>query len=159
MIFITVGTQFPFDRLIKSVDEWAHDNPDVEIFGQIGNGDYIPKNFSYTEDLSPEDFNSYFSQAELIVAHAGMGTIISSLLDSKPVIAFPRDSDLGEHRNQHQKSTCVRFSTLEGFYVATDLTELQKLLNNRNDLAGGTINKNNIDFINNLEMSINGLLK
>ncbi len=28
MIFVVVGTQEPFDRLIKAIDKWAGMNPD-----------------------------------------------------------------------------------------------------------------------------------
>lgn len=42
MIFVTVGTQLPFDRLIEMVDEAAPEL-DQEIFAQTGSGKYIPK--------------------------------------------------------------------------------------------------------------------
>ena len=35
-IFATVGTQLPFDRLIRGLDSWAECNPEVEVFAQIG---------------------------------------------------------------------------------------------------------------------------
>jgi UDP-N-acetylglucosamine transferase subunit ALG13 len=46
MIFLTVGTQFPFDRLVRAVDE-AFDNGaiDEEVFAQIGETSYRPRNF------------------------------------------------------------------------------------------------------------------
>ena len=34
----------------------------------------------------------------MIVAHAGMGTIISAMQHQKPIIIFPRIAALGEHR-------------------------------------------------------------
>ena len=35
MIFATVGTQLPFDRLIAAVDRWAGTRPGREVFAQI----------------------------------------------------------------------------------------------------------------------------
>ncbi len=42
MIFATVGTQLPFDRLIRALDGWAASNGGVEVFAQIGRGEYEP---------------------------------------------------------------------------------------------------------------------
>jgi UDP-N-acetylglucosamine transferase subunit ALG13 len=46
MIFITVGNMDPFDRLIRTVDEWVKSRQcSEEIIAQIGRGSYHPKNF------------------------------------------------------------------------------------------------------------------
>jgi UDP-N-acetylglucosamine transferase subunit ALG13 len=158
MIFVTVGTQLPFDRLISWVDQWAEQNKDVPIFGQIGSSTYRPNNFEYSFDLTPEEYDSYFNQSDFIVSHAGMGTIISSLLDSKPIIVLPRDSDLGEHRNQHQKSTCERFSHLSGFYVCHSNEEIHNFLDKRHTLSSGGINQNNNQLMLHLESAIEGFI-
>ncbi len=38
MILVTVGTDGPFDRLIRIVDDWACRNNRSDIFAQIGDG-------------------------------------------------------------------------------------------------------------------------
>ncbi len=38
MIFVTVGEQLPFDRLVRAVDEWAAASG-KEVFAQIGNSE------------------------------------------------------------------------------------------------------------------------
>ena len=46
MIFLAVGTQFPFDRLVKALDDCLDTGIiDEEIFGQIGETSYKPRNF------------------------------------------------------------------------------------------------------------------
>ena len=35
MIFVTVGYQMAFDRLIEAVDEWAGAHPDAELFAYM----------------------------------------------------------------------------------------------------------------------------
>ena len=49
MIFVTVGTQkFPFNRLLKKVDQLARDGVITEeVFIQTGNGDYIPVSYTH----------------------------------------------------------------------------------------------------------------
>ena len=79
MIFYTVGTQLPFDRLTKMIDKFA-ETSDIEIFGQIGNTDYKPKNFEYCKQLEVADFERKFDSASIIISHAGMGTILQSLV-------------------------------------------------------------------------------
>ena len=42
MIFVTVGTQLPFDRLIRAVDNWAKAAGRRDVFAQIGPASYRP---------------------------------------------------------------------------------------------------------------------
>ena len=56
MIFVTVGEQLPFDRLIKTVDEWAASQGREDVFAQIGKASYIPKHIKWTKFVSPEKF-------------------------------------------------------------------------------------------------------
>jgi len=57
-----------------------------------------------------------------------MGTILSALRNSKPLIIFPRIASLGEHRNDHQRSTALKIKEKKYAYVATDEQELRELL-------------------------------
>ena len=52
MIFLTGGTQFPFDRLVKAVDETVSNNGlDEQIYAQIGATSYRPRNFEAVKVL------------------------------------------------------------------------------------------------------------
>lgn len=130
MIFLTVGTQLSFDRLSRAIDEWAGENPSIEIFGQIGPADYNPRNFETKQFISPSDFDELFKNAELVVAHAGMGSILTALKFRKPIIIFPRRASLGEHRNEHQLATARRFMERPGVSVAINIPDLYRLLSN-----------------------------
>ncbi|MFT5813597.1 MAG: UDP-N-acetylglucosamine transferase subunit ALG13 [Psychroserpens sp.] len=130
MIFFTVGTQLPFDRLTMLVDEFCRIYPDETVFGQIGDGDYQPKHFDFINHISISEFDKKFSDAEAIISHAGMGTIITSLVEGKPIIVSPRVAALGEHRNEHQLSTVNRFQSKENFYVIEAPSDLIPILAN-----------------------------
>ena len=69
-----------------------------------------------------------FKSARMIVAHAGMGTIISAMQQEKPIIVFPRIARLGEHRNEHQLATAEKMKELGFVYVANTAEELKALL-------------------------------
>jgi UDP-N-acetylglucosamine transferase subunit ALG13 len=131
MILLTVGTQLPFDRLVRLVDQIAP-QLDEEIFGQIGNGYYIPRNFTFHRTLGPVDFEQKVTASRVIVSHAGIGSLLVAKKCVKPIIFFPRRSALGEHRNDHQLATCSQVQQRVGVYVAYDEDELRTCLRDDN---------------------------
>lgn len=132
MIFVTIGTQAPFDRLIKILDEVAP-GLNEEIIAQTYHGEYKPKHIKTMDFIPPNEFNDIFSKARLVVAHAGMGTVISALTLDKPIIIFPRLASWSEHRNDHQMATTMRLNELGFVYAAYDKKQLCELIK-RNDL-------------------------
>lgn len=105
MIFVTVGGQLAFDRLIRAVDRWTEAHPDAEVFAQIGETSFVPKSMPFVSTLTPSEFRERAKSASLIVAHAGMGTILTALELGVPILVMPRNAGLGEHRNDHQLAT------------------------------------------------------
>lgn len=134
MIFVTVGEQLPFDRLIRIIDKWAAISG-REVFAQSGRSDWKPSYIGHKEFLEPEEFKKKFLAAEFIVAHAGMGTIISAVEMGKPILVMPRQKALGEHRNDHQFATANRFLALGYISVAFDEDELIAKLDNLETVA------------------------
>ena len=88
MIFVTIGTQLPFDRLIKIIDELAP-QLNEEVVAQVYQCGFTPQNIKTVDFLAPDEFNTLFDKARLIISHAGMGTILSALQKDKPIIVFP----------------------------------------------------------------------
>lgn len=134
MIFLTVGNELAFPRLIKAVDNWCGSHPHEKVFGQIGSpvlGEARPGNFEWMDFISPETYSQKSQEAELIIGHAGTGTIIAALTLAKPVIIMPRRADQREHRNDHQLATAKKFAQRKGVFVAEDEEALMELLNQR----------------------------
>ncbi len=130
MIFVTVGTQLPFDRLIKAVDEWAARNDRNDVFAQIGpENAYRPRHIQWTHFVAAPECRRWVERADVVVSHAGMGTIISALELGKPLIVMPRRCDLHEHRNDHQFATVARLGTRTSVKVAQDADSLELGLN------------------------------
>ena len=110
MIFLTVGTQFPFDRLVKAVDEVVGANGfDEQVFAQVGADSYCPKNFESVPELEKAAFDRHLSQADSIISHAGMGTIAMALESGKPALVMPRLREHGEVVNNHQLAIAKKF--------------------------------------------------
>lgn len=131
MIFLTVGTQLPFDRLVAAVDAWCAARKRSDVFGQIsdpGFTGYKPKHFEWVADLDPAEFDARFRAASHVVAHAGMGTIISALGQSKPLLIMPRRAHLDEHRNDHQFATAQRIGSRSGILTVLEAEDVAETL-------------------------------
>lgn len=136
MIFASVGTQKPFDRMMGTLDEWAGHHPDVPVVAQVGPSAHTFKAIEAHDKIEPTRFAAYQAEAELLVSHAGMGAILSASALQKPLIIMPRKLELGEHRNDHQMATAQRFSDRTGIHVAWDESVLADLLERRAEIAG-----------------------
>ncbi len=126
MIFLTIGTQEPFDRLVKAVDDWAAAH-DVPVFGQLGAlkpESHRPAHFAWEQFISADVYQEKLQACRLLVAHAGMGSIISALTWGKPVLIMPRRASLGEHRNEHQLATAEKFRHRPGVHVAWEAADV-----------------------------------
>ncbi len=133
MIFVTVGTQLPFDRLIRAVDEVAPRLNGERIIAQTNGGKYVAKNIECKRYFSEIEFNTAMGQSRLIISHAGTGSIISAMRYEKPIIIMPRLASLGEHRNDHQLATARKMDELKFVNVAYDEQRLWDLILN-NDI-------------------------
>ncbi|MCR4303439.1 MAG: hypothetical protein NUV63_04310 [Gallionella sp.] len=136
MIFVTVGAQMPFDRLVKTVDQWALEHGRDDVFAQIGQTDYRPLNIQWVPFLSTEEFKLRYEAAKVIVAHAGTGSIITALQLGKPILIMPRRADLRETRNDHQIATSEQFRRFDSVAVALDESELINQLKGIDNLHG-----------------------
>lgn len=124
MIFVTVGTQLPFERLVGTVDKWAGRTGRHDVFAQIGPSERQPQHVDFRRFLDPEEFMQRFEAAELVIAHAGMGTILTAMSQAKPILVMPRRAEFGEQRNDHQLATARRFKQTKSVVVAMDEVEL-----------------------------------
>jgi UDP-N-acetylglucosamine transferase subunit ALG13 len=120
VIFATVGSQEPFDRLIRAVDEWAVSRGRFDVLAQIGSSNFRPKHIEFTKFIEPAEFNRVIRSASVVIAHAGMGSIISALEIGKPIVVMPRRGFLRETRNDHQVATAERFGSRGRVIVAND---------------------------------------
>ena len=128
MIFVTVGTELPFNRLVKVIDAWAAETQRKDVFAQLGNTDWAPSSIAYAKVLDAPQFAERFRAASVIVSHAGMGTILSALNLGKPILVMPRLAAYGEHRNDHQLATAKRMSDIGSIHVAFDEHDLRDQL-------------------------------
>jgi len=137
MIFVTVGGQMPFDRLIRAVDQWAKERDRTDLFAQIGPTDYQPAFIKWVKYLDSAEFSERLDSCDAIISHAGMGTILSALYRAKPILVFPRRGDLMETRNNHQVDTAQRFVEMGMVRAAYNEPELREGLGRIDELKQG----------------------
>ncbi len=107
MIFVTVGTtKFPFDRLLKAVDEAMEKiGGGEELIVQKGKSDYQFKypNAKVFEEISYEQMIFYLKRARWVISHGGPATIFLALkYRENSLIIVPRRKKFGEHTDDHQ---------------------------------------------------------
>lgn len=125
MIFITVGTQFPFDRLIRSIDQAIKKSILSEtFFAQIGKSSYIPRHFGYVDYLDKGLFDLKVKEADALISHAGIGSLMLAFDYQKPVLLMPRSPQYHEVVNNHQIDTAKEFEKLGHVLAAYDENEL-----------------------------------
>jgi UDP-N-acetylglucosamine transferase subunit ALG13 len=134
VIFVVTGTQAPFDRLLSIIDKWAINHDTYSVIAQTANSEINFKNMTCFDYLEPDVFNEYFNNADVIIGHAGMGTIIKALENKKKLVVFPRLVKYNEHRNDHQHHTAFGFEKLGLINVAYNEKDLFRYLNNIIDI-------------------------
>lgn len=129
MIFVTVGSQLPFDRMVRTVEQWAvaHGRAD-DVFYQVGDGE-PPKTGTAVRTMDPEAYRERFISADLVIGHAGTGTWMMAAEYGRKLILFPRRFQIHhEHRNEHQLDMCRRVQPGGHVTIAFDEAELTDLL-------------------------------
>ncbi|MBE0535429.1 MAG: hypothetical protein IH624_07135 [Phycisphaerae bacterium] len=127
MIFVTVGTQFPFDRLIRAVDTALEmDRINEEVFAQTGEGLYQPRRFSAAPALDKESFDAHITSATAIISHAGIGSMTMAMASAKPMLVMPRLKKYGEVVNDHQVAIARKFAESGYVLLAEDENDFIK---------------------------------
>lgn len=126
--------------MVRAVDQWAAANGCSDVFAQIGTTDYVPSHIEWSPTLDPAEFRRRIADADAVVAHAGMGTILTAFELGTPILVMPRRGALHETRNDHQVATAERFLEMGRLAVAMDENELLGMLDQVSNLtAGGAI--------------------
>jgi exopolysaccharide biosynthesis glucuronosyltransferase PssD len=123
-IFVTVGSELAFDRLVAAMDEWAAERKDAVVFAQIGPSVYRTRHIASAEYLEPDEYQRRVAQADLVVGHAGVGTILAAADAGKRLVAIPRKASLREARSDHQIATAQHLHTDCRMAVAWDASDL-----------------------------------
>jgi UDP-N-acetylglucosamine--N-acetylmuramyl-(pentapeptide) pyrophosphoryl-undecaprenol N-acetylglucosamine transferase len=101
-IFVTLGTIQPyrFDSLIDAVLATGLAGPETVWQTGVSNREGLPG--SAHEQMEADDFLAAIDSADVVITHAGVGTVIQLLELGKSPVVVPREKMRGEHVDDHQ---------------------------------------------------------
>ncbi len=100
--FVSVGNaKQPFRRLLDAVAHLVPNLPQPVIV-QHGHTPFVSAACQVTAFMGMEEFARHIKTAELLILHAGAGSVIHAIEAGKRPVIMPRRADLGEHVNDHQ---------------------------------------------------------
>ena len=83
------------------------------------------KNITVFNMLKPEDMKKYIINANIVITHAGVGTIMECIENNKDIIVLPRKEENGEHVNNHQEEIAYEMEK-NGLLYKVDTYEKMK---------------------------------
>lgn len=157
MILVLLGTQNnSFIRLLKEVEKCIDSGIIKEdVVAQIGNTDYSTEKMLIKKFYSQQEIEELIDKANLIIAHGGVGSIITCIKRNKKVIAVPRLKKYKEHVNDHQLQIVESLSQ-EGYIIGLkELEELDKAIKNIENFKPKEFISNTSNMINKIVEYIN----
>ena len=112
-VFVTLGTIRPygFDRLIATVLSFVTDSD--EIIWQLGESspslDLVGESVAY---MTSEAFDAAVRWADIVVTHAGVGSLLAILEGGRLPLVMARSAAFGEHVDDHQSQVLMRLCSL-----------------------------------------------
>lgn len=125
-----LGTQNnSFHRLLEEIDRLIEIGKiNDEVIVQAGYTKYKSQNMKIVDFVSNDEIEKLEQQADCIITHGGVGSIIGSIEIGKKVIAVPRLKQYGEHVNDHQLDIIESFDKLGYIIGITDVSQLEEAL-------------------------------
>ena len=124
MILVLLGTQNnSFNRLLEEIEKNIKNGTiKEEVIVQAGYTKFETNKMKIIDLMSKEQLEKFQDEADLIITHGGVGSIISSIEKGKKVIAVPRMHEYGEHVNNHQKEIVKDFND-KGYIIGIEKVE------------------------------------
>ncbi|MDO4500000.1 MAG: PssE/Cps14G family polysaccharide biosynthesis glycosyltransferase [Erysipelotrichaceae bacterium] len=149
MIFVSLGTQDkPFKRLC---DYLEHSDIDDEIIVQSGFTDYQSDKLKVFKYIEKADFERYLNEADYVICHAGVGTIVNCLKLNKKILTVPRLSKYGEHQNDHQLQIAEAYRQKGYILVMQDGEDFKEKFEELKKFQPKQFISNNEVFVNKLK--------
>lgn len=153
MIFVTLGTQDKaFTRLLDAIEnQILNGQIQEEVIVQAGYTKYESKHMKIYKLISSKEFNSLIKRCDLLITHAGVGSIMTGLQHHKKVIAAARLKEYNEHTNNHQLDILNEF-TKQGYILALeDFNRLDEVLKKAKTFKPKKFKSNNQNFVKMIE--------
>lgn len=122
--FVSLGNAHqPFRRLLDEVARIAPQLPQP-VLVQYGHTVFDSPACQTTAFMDMEVFVQHVQQAELLILHAGAGSVIHAVQAGKVPVVMPRRVALGEHVNDHQLQFARMLAENKKIVLAEDPSSL-----------------------------------
>ncbi len=130
MILVTLGTQDKdFSRLLSAIErEINRGSIQQKVIVQAGCTRYKSNAMEVFDLISSDELDRLMREADIVITHGGVGSIITALKYHKKVIAAARLKKYGEHTNDHQTQIVKEFAKQGYLLELRDFNSLGKLL-------------------------------
>ena len=95
--------------MIRAVEPLADEH---EVIVQGGHNHYPSSKMTVLGFVDKEEIQKLYERADVIITHAGAGSMIQALKNEKRTIAVPRLSKYHEHVNDHQLELASKLEAL-----------------------------------------------
>ena len=121
MIFVTIGSAEPFDRLMAALSGLGSRTPLVVQHGGSPPPSSAARSVPF---MSFDECMAHIRQAHAVITHAGVGTVLAVLSHGKRPIVVPRLRAFGEAVDDHQLLFARRLADAGVVVLVEDLTLL-----------------------------------
>ena len=130
MILVLLGTQNnDFHRILDEIEKnIINGNITEEVIVQAGYTKYKSNNMKIFNMIPQKELEKLVTSANLIITHAGLGSIEMALEKGKKVIAIPRLKKYNEHVNNHQKDIKEDYEKRGWIIGIDDVSELNNAI-------------------------------
>ena len=124
--FVSVGNaNQPFARLLEIVSTLAEqDELPLPVVVQHGYTPFVSVVCEAIAFMSMDDFSNHVQNAELLILHAGAGSMIHACQAGKVPVVMPRRACFGEHIDDHQVELVEAFEQAGLVINVTDEKDL-----------------------------------
>jgi UDP-N-acetylglucosamine transferase subunit ALG13 len=122
LVLMTLGTDHhAFDRAVTWMEDWlTHSNEDVHVVVQHGSS-RVPVGAEAHDRIPMTALSDLMSQADVVITHAGGGSITQCWQVGKAPIVLVRQRRLNEHVDDHQRAFAQAL-TARGYPVRVTLS-------------------------------------
>ena len=122
---VTVGNAHqPFSRLMNVISDAVEDLPQP-IYVQHGHTPFYREGIIATPFMEMDVFDRAIANADIIICHAGAGTLIRAIRAGKRPLVMPRQQRFGEHIDDHQEEIAQAFASKEKVLLFSDIRGLR----------------------------------
>ncbi|MFD1504242.1 glycosyltransferase [Georgenia yuyongxinii] len=106
-VVVTLGTMrtYGFRRAVEHLQRVLPEvlAPDAEVLWQVGITDVSGLGIQARADVPAAELHAAIAEADLVIAHAGIGSCLTALDAGQCPVLLARRHDLGEHVDNHQQ--------------------------------------------------------